>query len=72
MSIPLGTTLTAFGKSKHSGQSGTVVADYGDFVMVTADDQKYSGASKNSAWDLKVFQLDTRFVTTAKTTKKDS
>jgi len=63
--MKVGTKLKAFGKSKHAGQQGTVVAIYGDFVMVTADDQSYAGASKNSGWDLKVFQVDTRYCTDA-------
>ena len=66
--IPIDTYITAFGKSKHSGQSGTVVADYGNYVMITAADQSYEGASTNSGWALKTFQIDKCYIT--KTKKK--
>jgi len=35
-------------KSIHAGQSGTVVADYGQYIMVLADDPTYTHAARNS------------------------
>jgi len=64
--MKIGTNVTAFSKSKHAGQSGTVVADYGNYIMVIADDQSYAGASINSSWEKKVFQIDKRYITNAK------
>lgn len=55
-------------KSKHFGQKGTVIADYGNYLMVELDDQDYHGAFKNSAWGLKTCQLDRRFITKIKGT----
>ena len=59
-SIPTGTHVQAIAKSKHSGQAGIVVADYGTMLLVKADDQSYSLASTNSIGDGKYFQLDSR------------
>ena len=57
-----GKKITAFGKSLHAGQSGTVAADYGTMLLVKADDESYSGASKNSIGDGKYFQVDNLLV----------
>jgi len=58
--MKVGTKIMSFGKSKHAGQKGTVVRDYGNYLMITAEDQSYAGASKNSEFDLKVMQVDAR------------
>jgi hypothetical protein len=50
--------IQAFGKSHHAGQTGSVVADYGEMLLVKADNEKYSGAHKNSIGDGKYFQVD--------------
>jgi len=42
------TKVTAFGKSLHAGQIGTVVADHGQYVMILADDPTYTHAYRNS------------------------
>jgi len=42
------THIQAFGKSQHAGQTGTVVADQGQYVMVLADDPTYTHAARNS------------------------
>jgi len=65
-SIILGKHITCFGKSKHAGQSGIVVTDWGTMAMVIADNQSYAGAHVNSGYTDKVFQVDTRFITTYK------
>jgi len=58
MSYEIGSHLVAFGQSLHAGQSGTLVADYGEFLLIKADDEKYSGASKNSIGEGKYFQAN--------------
>ena len=62
MTNMIGKKITAFGKSLHAGQTGTVVADYGTMLLVKADDDKYAGASKNSIGDGKYFQVDNLLV----------
>jgi hypothetical protein len=54
----VGSSIQAFGKSLHAGQTGVIVADYGTMVMVKADDEAYSGASKSTGLDGKYFQVD--------------
>ena len=58
----LGDHIQCIGKSMHAGQSGILVADYGNFLLLKADDPKYSGASKNSIGDGKYFQVDNLLV----------
>lgn len=58
----IGAHLMAFGKSLHAGQSGILVADYGQFLLIKADDEKYSGAAKNSIGESKYFQVDSLLV----------
>ena len=58
----LGKRITAFGKSLHAGQTGTVVADYGSMLLVKADDEKYTGAHKNSIGEGRYFQVDNLLV----------
>jgi hypothetical protein len=65
----VGEHITCFGKSLHAGQSGVVVNDWDTIVMVVADDQSYSGAHKNAGYDSKVFQVDTRYITSYKDPK---
>jgi len=60
--MDLGTRVKATLKSKHDGEVGTVVADYGNMIVVTAENQKYSKAHKNTGWDSKVFFIDSRYV----------
>lgn len=69
-SIPIGTHVQAITKSKHSGQSGVVVADYGNMLLVKADDQSYLPASTNSIGDGKYFQLDSRLYKILKETNE--
>ena len=57
-----GTKVKATIKSLHNGQTGTVVADYESMVLVEADDQSYSQATKNSTHPKKCFQIDKRWV----------
>lgn len=64
--VPIGTKVMAFGKSLHAGQTGTVVEDWGQYYLIKADDEKYSGAHNNSTREGKYFQLDERYITTAK------
>ena len=55
-----GTKVIATAKSIHSGQKGTVVADYVNVLLVEAEDQSYINAHKNSTHDKLCFQLDAR------------
>jgi len=49
MSWEPGTHVQAFGaKSLHAGQSGVVVRDDGEYIMLLADDPSYKQAHKNS------------------------
>lgn len=50
--------ILAHGKSIHAGQTGIVIADYGNYLLVKADDESYSGASTNSIGEGKYFQVD--------------
>lgn len=54
----IGVHLLAFGKSLHAGQKGILVADYGDMLLLKADDEKYSNAYKASNREGKYFQVD--------------
>ena len=56
--IPIGAKVIAFGKSMHAGQTGTVAADFGNYLLIKADDEKYQHAHKNSGRDGKYFQVD--------------
>lgn len=58
----IGKKIIATGKSLHAGQIGVVVADYGNYLLIQADDEDYSGAHKNSIGDGKYFQVDSRTV----------
>lgn len=42
----------------HAGQKGVVEADWGNYVLVRADDESYTYASKNSGREGKYFQVD--------------
>lgn len=57
----IGKHVRASEKSHHAGQTGIVVADYGNYLMIIADDQDYKEASKSLNWDKKVFQIDRRY-----------
>ena len=59
MTNMIGKKITAFGKSLHAGQTGTVVADYGTMLLVKADDEKYTNAFKSTNREGKYFQVDT-------------
>ena len=48
MSWSQNTPVQVFGKSMHSGQTGTVVRDDGPYVMIQADDPSYIHAHKNT------------------------
>lgn len=56
--IPIGAKVIAFGKSIHAGQTGTIAADYGNYILIKADDEKYQHAHKNSGREGKYFQVD--------------
>ena len=62
MKYELGSHLLCFGKSLHAGQSGILVADYGSHLLLKADNEKYSGASKNTGREGKHFQVDSLLV----------
>ena len=64
----VGTRIMAFGKSHHANQTGTIVADYGNYYLVKADDESYDGAHKNSIGDGKYFQVDSLLVKQLKDT----
>ena len=58
MKFEVGDVVIGMAKSIHAGHKGTVVADYGNYLMILAEDQKYTNAHKNSAFEGKVFQVD--------------
>jgi len=60
--MEIGTKIEATAKSKHVGQTGTVVADYLNMLMVKADDESYPLSFKNKIGDGKYFQVDSRAV----------
>jgi len=60
--MELKTKRQAKADSIHNGQTGTVVADYGNMNMVKADDESYSKAFKSSGLEGKYFQVDSRKV----------
>jgi len=62
MKYDLGVRVQAFGKSQHAGQIGTVIADYGEMLLVEAQDPKYKDAHKNSIGEGRYFQVDSLLV----------
>lgn len=58
----IGKQIQATGKSKHAGQTGVVVKDYGSMLLVKADDESYSGAHKNSVGEGKYYQVDSELI----------
>ncbi len=58
--FPIGTKVLATAKSLHSGQTGVVVGDYVNMLLVKVDDESYTNASSNSVGEGKYFQLDIR------------
>ena len=56
--MKVGAHVMCFGKSHHAGQTGIVVSDYGNYLVIKADDQDYIKANKNSSYDFKTFQVD--------------
>ena len=56
--MKIGAHVMCFGKSLHAGQTGIVVADYGNYLVIKPDDQEYVKAGKNSFYDFKTFQAD--------------
>jgi len=53
-----GKRIQAYGKSHHNGQTGTVVADFGMYLLVKVDDESYPKASNNSGREGKYIQVD--------------
>lgn len=60
--VGIGTKIEATSKSKHSGQKGTIVADYGNHYFVKVDDEKYDKAFKSAGREGKYVQIDERCV----------
>ena len=58
--------IEATAKSLHVGQKGTVVADYGNYVLVKADDETYNNSFTSSGREGKYFQVDTRLIKAVK------
>ncbi len=63
------TRIIATSKSKHAGQTGTVIADYGNMLLIKTDDESYSGAHKSSERPGKYFQVDSRWIKELKDAK---
>jgi hypothetical protein len=57
MKFEVGDKVIGMAKSLHAGHKGTVVADNGYYIMVSADDQQYTKAHKSSTVKDKVFQI---------------
>ena len=70
--MKIGTKVLAFGKSLHAGQKGTVVEDWGNYLLVKADDETYPGAHNNTGREGKYFQLDSRLCKELKDEKNNS
>lgn len=60
--MEIGTRIEATAKSKHSGQIGTVVADYGNYLLVQVDNPSYDKSFKSSGREGKYLQLDSRCI----------
>lgn len=56
----IGTKIQATAKSIHTGQTGTVVANYISMLLVEASDPKYELSHKNTIGEGKYFQIDAR------------
>ena len=59
----IGLRIQPYGKSLHNGHTGVITADYGEFVMVKADDPSYVHAHKSfnrdgTTKDGRYFQVD--------------
>ena len=57
-----GKKVLAYGKSLHAGQTGTVEEDWGYYLLVKPDDQKYSKAFKSTGREGKYVQFDVRHI----------
>ena len=60
--LPIGTKIQATSKSKHSGQKGSITADYGNMLLIKVDDESYDKAFKSSGREGKYIQVDNRAV----------
>lgn len=58
MSNKLGTHVKMTGKSKHAGQTGIVVRDYDDHLIIKVDDETYDRSFKSSIGEGKYLQVD--------------
>jgi hypothetical protein len=56
--MKVGARIQCFGKTIHAGQVGEVISDYGNYLVIKPDDQKYERANRNSSYDFKTFQVD--------------
>ncbi len=54
----VGCTIQAFGKSMHAGQTGLVVRDWDNMLLILADDQSYANAHRNTVGEGKYFVVD--------------
>lgn len=59
--LSIGTKVQASSKSKHSGQKGSIAADYGNHYLVKADDESYEKAFTSVDKEGKYFQVDERY-----------
>jgi len=57
-----GKHILALSKSLHSGQKGIVVEDWGNILLIKADDETYSGSYKDTVREGKYFQVDSLLV----------
>ena len=56
--MELGTKIQVKPGSMHEGQIGIVHADYGNYLFIKAEDEKYSHSFKSSGLEGKYFQVD--------------
>ena len=69
MKFPLGTKVIATGESIHAAQSGTVAADYDNYIMIKVDDEKYGYAHNSTTGPGKYIHVDSRYLKQVKDKK---
>ena len=58
----VGAHIEATSKSKHAGVKGTILHDYGNYLVITPDNKKYNKAYKDSITGEIKFQVDSKLI----------
>ena len=69
MKFPLGTKVIATSDSIHSGHTGTVAADHGQYIIIKIDDESWGYAHISTTGPGKYVHVDSRYLKKVKVTK---